>query len=297
MSRNFLVGLLAVTWLAAPCVGLAQSLEERLKKFTSDFAKGYTAPFTDAFGAALNSGWYHTADVSDGLDLFVGVKFMVMPIPGSAKKFKIASPYASGTIDETNTVFGPSSDVPISGGSGRDPQTYPKGFDVGFGLMFVPHVSAGNFFGTRAMLRYLPRVKLGDYGEFEFFGIGLQHSVSQYIPLVPVDISALVAYQTMSVGTLVSASAVTLGAQVSKSFVLVTAYGGLAYEQSTLKFTYDATAPGPPLISQRVEFEADGKNNVRATGGLALHLGLIKVSADYSLASQSVVTLGVGFGW
>lgn len=298
MKKNLVIGLLAVTWLTAPRVAEAQSLEERLKKFADNFAKGYTAPFTDAFGASLNSGWYHSADVTDGLDLFVGVKFMLMPIPSDAKTFKITSPYPPNTMDEAPTVFGPGEDRTISGSiAASDPRTYPQGFNVGLVPMFVPHISAGNFYGTRGMLRYLPKVKLGDYGEFEFFGIGVQHSVSQYIPLVPLDISVLVAYQSLSLGSLVSASAYTIGAQASKSLVLLTVYGGLAYESSTMKFTYDASALGPPPISQKVEFEADGKNNFRATVGLALSLGLIKVSADYSLASQPVATLGFGVGW
>lgn len=301
MKKNLLVGLIAVMWLAAPCSSAAQSLEERLKKFADEFAKGYTKPFTDAFGAAMNSGWYHTADVSDGLDLFVGVKFMLMPIPEDGKKFKTRSIW-NNTEQEVPTVFGSENEVSISGApSGVEPATYPKGFNVGLVPMVVPHISVGNFYGTRAMLRYLPKVKLGDYGEFEFFGIGVQHSISQYIPLVPLDISALVAFQNLSLGDLVSTSAFTIGAQASKGFAIITIFGGLAYESSTMEFTYRAqfTDPANPTqqISRDIKFEADGKNNVRATLGLALNLGLVKVSADYSLASQSVATLGVGFGW
>jgi hypothetical protein len=301
MKRNLLVWSVGILWLTAPAIGRAQNLEERLKQFADEFAKGYTAPFTDAFGAAMNSGWYHTADVSDGLDLFIGVKFMVMPIPSSAKKFKTRSIW-NNTEQEVPTVFGEETEVGMSGApTGATPANYPKGFNVGFVPMVVPHASAGNIFGTRVMLRYLPKVKLGDYGEFEFFGIGAQHSISQYIPLVPLDISALVAYQSLTLGSLVSASAVSVGVQASKSFVLITVYGGLGYETSTMEFTYRAqfTDPANPgqQISKDIKFEADGKNNFRATVGVALNLGLVKVSADYSLASQSVATLGVGFGW
>lgn len=301
MKKHFLVWSGVIVWLTTPWIGNAQNLEERLRKFADEFAKGYTAPFTDAFGAAMNSGWYHTADVSDGLDLFIGVKFMFMPIPSSAKKFRTRSIWDTRD-QEVPTVFGEDTEVAISGAPpGVEPASYPKGFNVGFVPMVVPHASAGNIVGTRVMLRYLPKVKLGDYGEFEFFGIGAQHSISRYIPLVPLDISALVAYQSLTLGSLVSASAVTVGAQASKSFVLITVYGGLAYESSRMEFTYRAqfTNPANPgqQISRDIAFEADGKNNFRATAGVALNLGLVKVSVDYSLASQSVATLGVGFGW
>lgn len=292
--RKLAVIALLLGSVGVSSVGNAQNLEERLKKFADDFAKGYTAPFTDAFGASLNSGWYHSADVTDGLDLFVGVKVIMMPIPSDAKKFRIASPYQPSTTDETPTIFGPSEDTQISGSTPTsDPRNYPQGFNVSLAPMFVPHISVGNVFGTRAILRYLPKVTLGDYGDFEFFGIGVQHSISRYIPLVPLEISALAAYQNLSLGSLVKANGFTIGAQASKSFVLITVYGGIAYESSTMKFAYDASPP----ISKRIEFEANGKNNFRVTAGLALSLGLIKLNVDYSVASQPVATAGIGVGW
>ncbi|HZY10611.1 MAG TPA: DUF6588 family protein, partial [Bacteroidota bacterium] len=145
-------------------ISYAQGLEERLQKFGEDFAKGYTKPFIDAFGASLNSGWYHTANVDDGLSLYLGVKVMLMPIPDDGKKFKIASLY-NGTIQEVPTAFGEDTEVPMSGAPpGVDPSMYPKGFNISAVPMAVPHIAIGNMFGTRVMLRYFPKTKLGDYG-------------------------------------------------------------------------------------------------------------------------------------
>jgi hypothetical protein len=294
--RRLVCFVLAMTVLSG--IGFSQNLQERLSKFPTEFAKGYTAPFTDAFGASLNSGWYHTANVDDGLDLFFGVKVMLMPIPDDAKIFRIQSPYPGGGVDEPSTAFGEKKAVSISGDTtGRQPTTYPEGFDIGFVPMLVPHISVGNIFGTRVMLRYLPKVNVGDMGEFEFFGIGAQHNVGQYIPApLPIDIAALIAYQSLSLGDLVSANAFTFGAQASKTFTIFTVYGGLAYESSTMTFTYDKvpnSIPGP----NRISFDADGKNSFRATIGFALSLAIVKITADYSLASQPIATVGFGIGW
>ena len=297
------LGLVALTF-AGLDTGHAQ-LVDRMQKFGEDFAKGYSGPFTDAFGASLNSGWYSSADVSDGLDLYVGVRVMLMPIPDDAKKFKIKSIW-NNTEQEIPTAFGDETEVPISGApAGVNPANYPKGFNFGFAPMFVPHISVGNIFGTRLMLRYLPKVKVGDIGDFEFFGIGVQHSISRYIPLVPLDVSVLVAYQSFSVGSAVSAKAFTIGAQASKSFTVLTVYGGFAYESSKMTFDYDATfdVPNPPpptattTVTKHIGFDTNGKNNFRATVGLAVSLAVVKISADYSLASQPVATLGFGVGW
>jgi hypothetical protein len=284
----------------------AQTLEERLQKFGEDYAKGYTKPFVDAFGAGLNSGWYHTANVDDGLSLYFGVKAMLLPIPDDGKKFKIRSPYDQ-VEQEVSTAFGDETEVLISrtnipAGITPDPEKYPKGFNIGFVPLAVPHISVGNIFGTRVMLRFFPKTKLGDYGEFEFLGFGVQHSISRHIPGVPLDIAANFGYQSLKLGSLISASAFTLGAQASKSLSILTVYGGLAYETSSMSFGYDAkytdpTNPTGPQIQKHIGFDASGKNSFRFTMGVGLDLLILKINADYSLASQPAATVGVGIGW
>ena len=116
---------------------MEQSLEERLQKFGEDFAKGYTKPFIDVFGASLNSGWYHSANVDNGTSLYFGVKVMAMPIPDDGKKFQIASLY-DAVVQEIPTAFGEDKEIPISGApAGVDPNKYPKGFNLGFVPMAV----------------------------------------------------------------------------------------------------------------------------------------------------------------
>lgn len=290
--------------LLAACitqVALAQSLEERLRAFGDDFAKGYTQPVVDAFGAGANSGWFNTANVDDGISLFVGVKAMIMPIPDDGKKFRIKSVY-DGTEQQVPTFFGDETETHISGAPvGASPSKYPKGANLGLAPLLVPHISVGNIFGTRAMVRYFPATEISkEVGKIELLGFGVQHSVSQHIPLVPVDIAVLVAYQNLKVGDLLDADALTIGAQVSKSLPIITVYGGIAYESSKMKFGYNAnfTDPQNPAqtITKRIGFDAEGKNNFRLSGGVSLSLLIINISADYSLASQPVATLGVGIG-
>jgi hypothetical protein len=298
--KKFFHILLAVLAIAA--IGgnaQAQTLEERLQKFGTDYAKGYVGPFGEAFGAALSTGWYHNADISTGIDVYVGLKVMLMPIPDDSKTFKMVSPW-NQTVQEVPTVFG-DQQVPISGApSGVEPSVYPGGYNLTWSPMLTPHISVGNIFGTRLMLRFLPEISLGDYGKFSMFGIGVQHSISQYIPLVPLEFSAMIAYQKFSLGDLISAHAFTFGVQASKSFAILTVYGGLAYESSTFSFSYTAkfTDPLNPTLTKSVPvgFDIDGKNSVRATVGFAVSLGFVKINADYSLAAQSVASAGIGVG-
>lgn len=288
------------------------NIQKKIEKFGDSYAKGYLGPMFNAFGASLNSGWYHTANVDDGLSLFAGVKVMMMPIPDDGKKFTIASIY-DGVSQDVPTVFGEETEVTISNtgypngppgppNPNPSPDKYPKGLNLGYVPMVMPHVSVGNFYGTRAMFRYFPKTAVGDFGDFEMFGLGVQHSITKHIPdMIPVDIAGMVAFQSMKLGTFFEASSFTFGAQASKSFPVVDVYAGLAYETSTMTIGYDATFTDPAnptqTITKHIGFDAEGKNTVRLTGGVYYSLFIFKIHADYTLASQPVATLGIGLGW
>lgn len=115
--------------------------------------------------------------------------------------------------------------------------------------------------------------------------------------MVPLDLSAMVAYQRLTIGDIITAHGLTFGAQASKSFSVLTLYGGVAYETSTFSLSYKATYDSPSGTKTiPVGFDIDGQNTVRLTLGFALGLGPIEINADYSVASQSVITAGFGFG-
>jgi hypothetical protein len=279
----------------------AQTLEEQLQKFGVDYAKGYVGPFGEAFGASLNSGWYHTANVSDGLDIYIGLKVMGMPIPDDGKKFTAYSPY-DGKAQEVPTAAGEDKEIPISGAiAGYEPSVYAKGYGWGWAPMLLPQLSVGNIFGTRLILRAMPSFSAPDIGTVTLFGIGVQHSISQWVPVIPLDFSANIGFQKFRMGDFIDAKGYTVGIQASKSFALFTVYGGFAWETSTFSFSYtslytDPANPTGPKKSLPVAFDIEGKNTVRATVGFALSLSFFKLNADYSFASQSVATVGIGFG-
>ncbi|MBK7980250.1 MAG: hypothetical protein IPK06_09700 [Ignavibacteriae bacterium] len=47
--------------------------------------------------------------------------------------------------------------------------------------------------------------------------------------------------------------------------------------------------------SEKVNFDINAANSIRLTLGLAFNLSFFKIFTDYSLASQNVWTVGLGF--
>jgi len=292
-----LVGLAFAVLLCS--TGLrAQGLEKSIEQFgTGDAVKGYIQPIADFFGANMNSGWYHSAEIAQGgIHIEVDLVGMGSSVGDASKTFdeKLPAGFSAATF-KAPTVFGSS-----SGAVYTDPNTnlsYGGSGGVINTSIFpfaVPQLTVGSIMGTEAVLRYIatPDFSSGKFPKTSLFGLGVRHSVSQYLPMVPLDLAGGILYNTFSVGSLITFKSVAIGVQGSKSFAIATVYGGLQWEHSTLTLSYTPTEAGIPPIS----VDMTGANTVRATLGGALSLAFFKIFADVNVGSVTVYSGGVGFG-
>src|SRR5690606_14463315 len=109
--------------------------------------------------------------------------------------------------------------------------------------LLVPQVRIGSVFGTDLMIRYLPRIGQDDLGSIGFFGLGVRHSISQYVPLLRLGLAAQVTYQSLGLqdaddDEILGASMWAISAIASKSFVVANVYGGLQLESTTMEADY-----------------------------------------------------------
>ena len=77
-------------------------------------------------------------------------------------------------------------------------------------------------------------------------GFGIKHSISRYIPLIPVDVAVQILYNSFNfeyqdedMSTKIDASNLAFNAHASKSFGIVTPYFGLQYESATMDLEYE----------------------------------------------------------
>lgn len=260
-------------------------------KEVSKFGK----PLVTSLGIAMNSGGYHTAHIPKFFGFSIGVKGMMMMIPDDQKTFTPDLPagYSSPTGNNaTATFFGDAGGI-YSGPGGY--YTYPNGINESTVPFVLPQATV-SLFHTELLVRYVP-LKIKEK-KLNLFGAGIRHSISQYIPLFPVDVAVQVMYNSLKVDDLFTSTHVAFNAEASKSFSLLTLYGGVQYEKSKVKFDYTTKAdPKNPLLltPHNVTTEVDGDNKVRMTVGAALGLGFFVVNADYSLGSQAVASAGITF--
>lgn len=127
----------------------------------------------------------------------------------------------------------------------------PQGLNINSIVAGMPQIEIGSLFGTELTLRYIPRIDLGkNIGKFTFWGVGLRHSISQYIPNPYIDFAIQVAYQGTNLQNTIGVTNAKLNANAnffnanihfsrrfSKNFEV---FSGLSYEYIHINtdFTY-----------------------------------------------------------
>lgn len=158
--------------------------------------EGYMSPFANAMGSNLSAGWYNTAKPHKlgGFDLTV--MFNMSFVPDEDKLFDLSQYDLIGEYDASNAM------VPTAAGdknAGADLHYYQDvaGYQVeyanyrtprGTGLGFIPtpmaQVGIGLIKGTEIIGRYMPKVSIAETGELGLWGIGVKHSIKQWIPAI-----------------------------------------------------------------------------------------------------------------
>lgn len=319
--RKFLLVVIAVFVVCSLGRSDDKSLSAYLSKAGATYGQAYLAPLSNSFGADINSGWFHGANPgSNGFHIYLGVKAFAATIPDADKLIPAGLSYTDSVIDgnirtqatftvdpASPTVFG---DENTNGVAYATVNGHPYTQTVAPGLvstsiapLAMPQLTIGTIMGTDFTIRYLPTISIGNYGSIGFWGFGVRHSISQYLggENAPVDIAVQVAFQGLTIKDstdfeIVKNSAWLANVEVSKSFSLLTLYGGLQTEKSSMDIAYNyhntSTNTDIPIA-----FTLDAKNTFRAIIGVNLGLGPLILNADYNMGSINTISGGFGLSF
>lgn len=300
-------------------------------------ADGYLSPIGEAMAFGLTNGWYNTAKVKKTLRFELGFTPSVTLVPSEFQTFTIENSalqeleLVSGSSASTPTVYGDDSPGPMV--QYKDPvlQNLPNGnfrMPSGLGFHIAPlmqaHGAVGLPFDFELSARYLPTtsIPLLDGSEIGLWGVGLKHDLLRYIPgekIIPFSLSAFVSYTELNLGQDIEpsqnndkridiqASALVTRLLVSKSFLFITVYGGVGYNQLNANIdvsgTYDyinpldLSNPQQSLKDPVAISSSEGSGFVGNVGVRMKFLLLAYVSADYTFGPFNAATLSLGISW
>lgn len=291
--RPLVLAALALALAAAPA---SAQLQDNLGSVTEQNAKGYLGPLTKALSGTMNASVFQTGRVPKaGLSIQVGARLMGVTLDDGDRTFRPTAPPGFTPAEDVlaPTVIGDGVAVRQAGAGGTE-YYYPGGFDIGEFAFAAPQISIGGVAGTRLIARWIS-IDVGDsdLGKFSLFGIGGQHSISQYFPGMPVDVAAGVFYQSFSIDDdLLETTALQLNVTASKSFGVIQPYAGLGYDSFKMDAKYESSTD--PNVKIAVDF--DQESNAHLTLGVMLGLPVVKLYAEGNLAATNGAAVGLSFG-
>ena len=166
----------------------------------------YLKPFTNGFGAGINSGWVDRAKTHGLLGFHVKLNLSAAMVPDIHRSFDIeelglARLQILKHGPETPTFSGQSSGAARLGYSLEGLELANFRMPPGTGIRYIvtPMVQGGVGLpkNTDIMVRFIPPFKFLDYGELYLYGLGLKHELNQWLPggaFLPVTFSVMAGY-------------------------------------------------------------------------------------------------------
>lgn len=297
LATTLALALLGLAVLSPPA---SAQLSENLGALTGDNARKYLGPLPDALSGTMNSAIFTSGKVPRmGLNFSIGVKVMGVKFADEDRLFTPTDPAgftSVAPIQQAPTVVGGGSAVTQTGQGGAT-LYYPGGFDLGEFAFAAPQLSIGSVMGTRAVVRWFAMNFASDnfIDKISFFGVGAQHSLSQYVPMLPIDLALGVFYQKFKIDdSLLDTQAFHIDITGSRSFPILQPYGAIGIDSFKMDAAYqDTSVPGSP-VDIAVDF--DRKTNVHLTAGVLANLAFATLHAEANIAATNGVAVGISFG-
>jgi hypothetical protein len=194
---------------------------------------------------------------------------------------------------DASTVVGPEAATIVDGDNGTQ-YILPGGFNMTSLSIGVPQLTISGFKGTEATVRWVA-FSVGDveFGDISIFGLGVRHSISQYLDDFPLDLAAVASYHnTNAAGELLDATTFSIGGQGSIRLLnFLNAFGSLTYDSSsmTAQYTYDGGAG-----SEAVKVELPTATTLHATLGVGIEVLFFQLNLFGEMAHRPGASAGIG---
>jgi hypothetical protein len=299
-AGNLAIAVVLACTLASPA---RADLSSRLGALEGSNLKGYLAPLPDAMSSTLNSGLFQSGAISQGSPhLQLGIHVAGVTFDDKDRTFTPTDPFGYQATNPTNvpTIVGDGNAVSVPDNGGNTP-VYPGGLDISQFLLPVPQLTVGDIMGTRATLRWLSLdTKNSDLGKFDFFGVGAQHSISQYFKGLPVQVAVGGFYQKLKLGDgLLDTHSMHFDVTASKKFgglLQLEPYVSVGYDTFDMKVKYTFTGNGAPAGGEPLSVKFDTISNKHLAAGATLTLAIVKLHAEVVSAALNGAAVGLSIG-
>lgn len=302
MHRTRILLFLLTVGLLIPQFVFSGDIEDRLSGYGKENARRYLQPLVDAIGTDLNASLFHSANIPR-VGLYATVEIAVVCVLfGEDDRTFIATTEEGFSPQQkvrVPTIVGSGTAVEVEGDNGTS-HYFTGGLELNSFALPIPQLRIGSIFGTEALFRYFALNSGGDdLGDFKYFGFGLRHDISNYLPVLPIGLSAGFFWQDLGLGKsgggkdLISSTATSFGVcasrRIGSRFLFIEPYAGFSIDSFSTDVSYESD-------EEEIDLDFGTTSTPRITIGVAGRLGILTAYTDYNLAKQKSFSLGLGIG-
>ncbi len=348
----FLVGASRLSVAQTITPEMTDRYVEGLTSDLNQYMGHYISPLLKGLGYGFNNGWYNTArpHKSFGFDItfsanaayvptidqiftFVPDDYQVLDLTGDpAMNGDFPTIMGGTTTNEVRSYLSKNDPDPILG------SLYVQGpildgimEDLPINSPAVPspiiQAGVGIYKGTEIKVRWMPTIN-SDGLEYKYFGLGVMHSVSQWVPVLKemkfLDISGFVGFTDIDLtyaldsGEVEGANQIaTFGVKTltyeiiaSATASVITGYVGIGFDSFksnlNLNGSYVVKIPGAndPITGEQITRTIEdpvainaNDGGFRATVGARLKLAIITLHGAYTFQGYNTLNVGIGFSF
>lgn len=326
MTRVAAAALFTLVVAAVPATGQESDLEDRFAALALQNAELYVKPIAFGLGHALGSGFSETGRTHRVLGFDIGLRAMAAFPTEAQKLFTAVLPASveyngttfndpfrsqSGSLETPTAVGAGDGIVIVPQGdfrtaillSGENPNDYNIQFPEGLDLPAVPFAilqgTVGLPFGTEVTLRMIPSITPDEeIGEVSALGFGLKHSITQWLPASPVDVSVYAGRQQFDVGDYLESTATIIGAIGSRTLGPFTAFANVRSSGADVSVRYTVENPDDnpalPADGTEVGFDTRVESGLHAGAGITLRFFGLGITGEYTFGPQNTATVKAG---
>ncbi len=293
-----------------PATAQLDSIDDFFSASTADVEKltqAYLKPFGTGLSTTLNSGWATKAAPTKTLGFSLQVRVAAAAVPSKDLSFDVNDLGLEGgyTVsgNSSSTINGADDSGQTLSLLGNPVFTMPQGTGFEYVPIAMLQGNVGLIKGTDVTVRYIPETDLGDFGTISLSGVGIKHGLNQWLPggkLLPVDISVMAAYTTLSLNADLSANqavetttdAFVLNALVGKSLPFISAYAGIGFQSGSFELNLEEGG----LLTDPINYTQDSDAAIQALAGVQFKIAFLRVFAEATAAEYVTYNAGVGIG-
>lgn len=325
-------------------VGLTSDLNQYMGNYMNPLLKG--------IGYGFNNGWYNTArpHKSFGFDLTISANAAFVPVIDQSFKF-IPENYQvldltsdPSMTDDFPTIMGGTTTNEVRAYLSKDdPDPILSSLyvqspildgvreDFPVDAVAVPspiiQIGVGILKKTDIKVRWVPTINRTENFKYTYFGLGVMHSVSQWIPVMKdikfLDVSGFVGFTNIDLTYVLEpgkinganqeanfgVNTITYEMVGSATFSVFTGFVGLGYDSFKTNLNvngdYEIKIPGAidgdgnqltEVITDPVALNTNS-GGFRATVGVRLKLAVITLHSSYTLQEYNTLNVGLGFSF